>query len=312
MVSTQLQTIRERLGRNSLGEAVGQFMDYMSVEAGLAENTILGYGRDLLGFVKYCKVHGAGKLGHVKPKIVYGYLQTLSKTKKSESTINRALVSVKMLLRFGVLTGIVEEDFTSVLEGPKLWQRLPSVCSKEQVLRLLETPTEDDPYYMRDKVLLEMLYATGARASEVAGLRISDINFSIGYLRVLGKGRKERIIPLGQTAMAVTKEYIEQSRGELVKGASGDFLFLSRTGQAMDRVDIWRIVKKYGLRAGMPKNLTAHTLRHCFATHMLSGGADLRSLQEMLGHVDVATTQIYTHVDQDRLKSIHKQFHPRA
>jgi integrase/recombinase XerD len=312
MVSTQLQTVRERLPRDGLGEAIGGFMDYLSVEAGLAENTILGYGRDLLGFAKHCKGHGAGKLDHVKPKIVYGYLQSLSKERKSESTINRALAAVKMLLRFGVLTGIVGEDFTSVLEGPKLWQRLPSVCSKEQVLRLLEAPTEDDPYYLRDKAMLEMLYATGARASEVAGLLISNINFSIGYLRVFGKGRKERIIPLGRTAISVTKEYIEQSRSELVKGASGDFLFLSRTGQPMDRVDIWRIVKKYALRAGMPKNLTVHTLRHCFATHLLSGGADLRSLQEMLGHVDVATTQIYTHVDQDRLKSIHKQFHPRA
>ena len=312
MVSTQIQTVRGRLPRSGLGEAISQFMDYLSVEAGLAENTILGYGRDLLGFVKYCKVHGAGKLDHVKPRIVYGYLQSLSKARKSESTINRALVAVKMLLRFGVLTGTVEEDFTSVLEGPKLWQKLPSVCSKEQVIRLLEAPTEEDPYYLRDRAMLEMLYATGARASEVAGLLISNINFSIGYLRVFGKGRKERIIPLGRTAIAVTKEYIEQSRGELVKDASGDFLFLSRTGQPMDRIDVWRIVKKYALRAGMPKNLTVHTLRHCFATHMLSGGADLRSLQEMLGHVDVATTQIYTHVDQDRLRSIHKQFHPRA
>jgi integrase/recombinase XerD len=312
MVSTQIQTLRDKLTGSGLGKTVCQFMDYMNVEAGLSENTILSYGRDLLGFAKYCKVHHIREPKHIQPRAVYEYLHKLSRESKSESTINRALVAVKMFLRFGVLTGTLQEDFTSVLEGPKLWQKLPSVTSKEQVMKLLDAPTEQDPYYLRDKAILEMLYATGARASEVAKLRISYINFSIGYLRVFGKGRKERIIPLGKTAMTITKQYIDQLRPELVKRASEDFLFLSRTGQPMDRVDIWRIVKKYALRAGVGKNLTVHTLRHCFATHLLSGGADLRSLQEMLGHVDVATTQIYTHVDQDRLKSIYKQYHPRA
>ena len=311
MVSSQLQTLRDRLGAVDLGPAICQFMDYMNVEAGLSDNTLLGYGRDLLGFAEYCKPQNINELSEVKPKNVYGYLKTLSKAGKSESSINRALVAVKMLLRFAVLTDLITEDFTSVLEGPKLWQKLPSVAGKQQVLKLLEAPTEDDPFYLRDRAILEMLYATGARASEVAGLKISDINFSIGYLRIFGKGKKERIVPLGKTAIAVTKYYIDQLRCELAKETSQDFLFISRTARPMDRVDIWRIVKKYALRAGLGANLTVHTLRHCFATHMLSGGADLRSLQEMLGHVDVATTQIYTHVDQDRLRSIHKQFHPR-
>ena len=221
-------------------------------------------------------------------------------------------MAIKMLLRFGVLTGILQEDFTSIIEGPKPWQKLPVVCNKEKVIDLLKAPLPQEEYYLRDKALLELLYATGCRASEVANLKISDLNTSIGYLRCLGKGQKERIVPVGRTAIAACNQYLDEQRPNLAKPHSKDSLFLSRTGRVLDRIDIWRIVKKYALRAGMPKNMTVHTLRHCFATHLLSGGADLRSVQEMLGHVDIATTQIYTHVDHERLKSIHKQFHPRA
>jgi integrase/recombinase XerD len=311
MVSTQLQTLHNRLVAEPLGTTAGQFLDYLAVEAGLSENTRLAYGRDLVNFAGYCKSQGVGKLEQVKPKLIYNYLRALSRENKAETTISRALVAVKMLLRFGMLTGLLHEDFTSILEGPKLWQKLPVVCGKEMVIDLLETPTEADSFYLRDKAVLEMLYATGMRASEVANLKISDLNFSIGYLRCFGKGKKERVIPLGKVAIEVTTRYLQELRPKLAKAFSRDFLFLSRTGRVMSRIDIWRMVKKYALRAGMPRNLTVHTLRHCFASHLLSGGADLRSLQEMLGHVDIATTQIYTHVDQDRLKSIHKKYHPR-
>ena len=163
--------------------------------------------------------------------------------------------------------------------------------------------------------MLELLYATGTRASELANLKTSDLHMSIGYIRCIGKGQKERVIPLGKTAIKYVSNYLEDAddgRFKLAKPNSADHLFLSRTGKPLDRIDIWRIVKKYALRAGMPESLSAHTLRHCFATHMLSGGADLRSLQEMLGHADIATTQIYTHVDNDRLKEIHQKYHPRA
>jgi integrase/recombinase XerD len=156
-----------------------------------------------------------------------------------------------------------------------------------------------------------LLYATGTRASEVAGLKISDVNLKIGYVRCLGKGKKERVVPLNKSAGTAVEQYLEQLRVKLAKSFSGDFLFLSRTGKALGRIEIWRIVKKYVCRAGLSKQMTAHTLRHCFATHLLSGGADLRSVQEMLGHVDIATTQIYTHVDQERLRNIHKKYHPR-
>lgn len=295
-----------------MGRDISQFMDYLSVEAGLSENTILGYGRDLENFVKYCKVNRIRSLQQVNPKLIYSYLRIMSKERKSETTINRTLVAIKMLLRFCVLTGSLKDDFTSTLEGPKRWQRLPIVCDKQKVFKLLEAPAEQDPFYLRDKAILEMLYATGMRASEIADINISDLNLAIGYLRCLGKGRKERIIPMGKTAIKVMTQYLEELRPSLAKDNSKDSVFLSRTGRPMSRVDIWRIVKKYARRTSMPERMTVHTLRHCFATHLLSGGADLRSLQEMLGHADISTTQIYTHVDQERLKSIHKQFHPRA
>jgi len=219
-----------------------------------------------------------------------------------------------MLLRFAKLTGLAEEDFTAILEGPKLWQKLPTICSKNQVVSIINAPLAGEPFYLRDKAMLELLYATGMRASELAGLKTSDLNLDIGYLRCLGKGNRERIIPLGKAAIAATVEYLTDLRPKLVRpkaGFSADFLLLSRTGRPLGRIEIWRLVKKYAIRAGMPRNLTVHTLRHCFATHLLAGGADLRSVQEMLGHVDIATTQIYTHVDQERLRSIHKKFHPR-
>ncbi len=313
MLSVQLQQLRDKLRRSGpLGLTACAFLDYLNIEAGLAENTILAYGRDLTCFTEHCMAQGVRAIEQVQPPVIYAYLHTLSKTGKAETSISRALVAVKMMLRFAILTGSIKEDFTSMLEGPKLWKRLPAVAAKEQVLKLLNAPCEDDPYCLRDKAILEMLYATGARASEVAKMTIPNVNLKIGYVRVFGKGSKERIVPLGKVASRVTAEYIEHLRPQLVKPQSGDFLFLSRTGKCMDRIDVWRIVKKYALRAGMPKNVTVHTLRHCFATHLLTGGANLRSVQEMLGHVDIATTQIYTHVDLDRLRSIHKQFHPRG
>ena len=216
-----------------------------------------------------------------------------------------------MFLRFAKLRRLIEDDGGEVLETPKTWQRLPAVCNKQQVLRLLEAPSPQEPFYLRDKALLELLYATGVRASELAGLKTTDVNLDIGYLRCLGKGSKERVIPVGKIAIGATRDYLRDLRPKLAKPQSHAFLLLSRTGRPLSRIEIWRLVKKYAVRAGMPRNVTVHTLRHCFATHLLSGGADLRSVQEMLGHVDIATTQIYTHVDHERLRQIHKKFHPR-
>jgi len=311
MPSIQVQSVGEKLLCLPLGRVVKGFLDYLTVEAGLSANTILAYGRDLKDFLSHCRSAGACRLEQIRPAVVQSFLKVLTKRQLNESSIKRRLVAVRMFLRYCKLIGLSKEDFTEILEGPKLWQRLPTVCSKDQVINLLNSPDPKEPYYLRDKAMLELLYATGVRASELAGLQISWLNLDVGYLRCFGKGNKERIVPLGKAAAAAVRAYLVKLRPALVRPHSEDFLLLSRTGRCLGRIEIWRMVRKYAVRAGMPKNLTVHTLRHCFATHLLAGGADLRSVQEMLGHVDIATTQIYTHVDSERLRSIHKRYHPR-
>ena len=311
MPSAQRQSVGEKLNSLPLGQIATSFLGYLTFEAGLSENTVLAYGRDLKHFLKYCRSNKISQLKQIKPILIQNYLRILTSEQKNESSIKRSLVAIRMLLRFAKLTGLIEDDFTPILEGPKVWQRLPSICSKKQVIELLNAPCPDEPFYLRDKAMLELLYATGIRAGELAGLRTSDLNLDIGYLRCLGKGNRERVIPIGKAAIASITEYLANLRPRLAKPFSNNFLMLSRTGHPMSRIEIWRLVKKYAVRAGMPRNLTVHTLRHCFATHLLTGGADLRSVQEMLGHVDIATTQIYTHVDQERLRQIHRKFHPR-
>ena len=311
MPSVQAQSVCEKLLSLPLGRSVKDFLDYLTVEAGLAQNTILAYGRDLRGFLEYCKSNQVSQLQQIKPALIQNYQRKLTTDNKEESSVKRCLVAIRMFLRFARLMGLVEDDFTTILEPPKLWQRLPTVCRKQQVIDLINAPSPQEAFYLRDRAMLELLYATCMRASELAGLGTRDLNLDIGYVRCLGKGRKERIIPLGKAAISATLDYLSNLRPKLVKPFSGDSVLLSRTGRPLSRIEIWRLVKKYAARAGMGRNLTVHTLRHCFASHLLAGGADLRSIQEMLGHVDIATTQIYTHVDQERLRSIHKKFHPR-
>jgi integrase/recombinase XerD len=311
MPSIQQQSIGEKLLALPLGQNVKNFLSYLTVEAGLSENTVLAYARDLKGFLEHCKSCNIRHLSQIKPTIIHSYLRILTQDQKGESSVKRALVAIRMFLRYSRLIGLIEDDFTAILEGPKIWQRLPNICSKQQVINLLNAPNPDEPFYLRDKMMLELLYATGIRASELAGLRIHDLNLDIGYLRCLGKGNRERVVPIGRIAIKATIEYLMELRPVLAKPFSDNFLLLSRTGRPMGRIEVWRLVKKYAMRAEMPRNLTAHTLRHCFATHLLAGGADLRSVQEMLGHVDIATTQIYTHVDHERLREIHRKYHPR-
>jgi integrase/recombinase XerD len=324
MPSTQRQSVGERLESLPLGRHVKDFLDYLTIEAGLSENTILAYGRDLSGFVKYCRSEKIRDLEQIKPAAVQKYQRVLFDEHKGESTVKRCVVAIRMFLRFGKLRGLIDDDFATILESPKVWQKLPVVCSKEQVVALLEAPSPKEPFFLRDRALLELLYATGVRASELAGLKLSDLNLDIGYLRCLGKGSRERVIPIGRAAIAATREYLARLRPRLARPLSGDFLLLSRTGRVLSRIEVWRLVRKYVARAGMTgrfglgggkktraKSISVHTLRHCFATHLLGGGADLRSVQEMLGHVDISTTQVYTHVDQERLRKIHKKHHPR-
>ena len=312
MLANQKRNIHERLRGVVFGDFVREYLNYLTIEAGLADNSVLGYGRDILGFVVYCQGRGIGELCELEASVVQDYIIGLSRYGKAEASVKRVLIAIRMFFRYNKLMGRMEDDFSEVLESPKLWQKLPSICSSEQVVKLLEAPEPGEPFYQRDRAILELLYATGVRASELANLKVKDVNLDIGYLRCFGKGSKERVVPVGRSAVEAVREYIRGQRSNMVKFESGDFLFLSRTSKPMSRIEIWRIIKKYARRAGMGAGVTVHTLRHCFATHMLSGGADLRSVQEMLGHVDISTTQIYTHVDQARLVSIHKKYHPRS
>lgn len=311
MLIAQKKILTEKLADLPIGSDVRDFLNYLAVEAGLADNTILAYGRDMRDFLEYCTTKNVQTLLQIDAPLIQSYVAVLSKQEKAETSVKRALAAIRMFLRYCKLVGKSEDNFTSVLESPKIWQRLPIVCSCAQVMKLINAPDPKEPYYFRDKAMLELLYATGVRASELANLKTKDINSDVGYLRCFGKGSKERIVPVGRAAIAAVRDYLINLRPKLAKDFSGDWLLLSRTARPLGRIEIWRLVKKYAARAGLGENLTVHTLRHCFATHLLSGGADLRSVQEMLGHVDIATTQIYTHVDQDRLRTMHKKFHPR-
>lgn len=312
MSLAQKQSVVRELHTLPLGRTASEFLDHLTVEAGLSHNTILAYGRDLKTFLGFCRDQNIEKIGALKPALVQKYLCHMATVHKThENSARRALVAIRMFMRYAKLMGLITDDGTGLLESPKIWQRLPTICNKGQVMKLLEAPSVEEPYCLRDRAMLELLYATGMRASELAGLKTSDLNFDVGYLRCLGKGSKERIIPVGRPAIEATEAYLRELRPRLARPGSGMSLLLSRTGRPLTRIEIWRLVKKYAARAGMARNLTVHTLRHCFATHLLSGGADLRSVQEMLGHVDIGTTQIYTHVDHERLRKIHKKYHPR-
>jgi integrase/recombinase XerD len=217
-----------------------------------------------------------------------------------------------MFWRYLHANGKVEDDLVNLLESPKLWHRLPRIVDTGQVNALLEEPGADDAMQLRDRAILEMFYACGLRVSELAGLKLGDVNVQVGFVRCIGKGRKERIVPVGGPASQALQEYIGTMRPRLARQKPVDRIFLSRTGNPLDRHNIYRLVQRYARRAGITAKMTPHSLRHCFASHLLAGGADLRIVQELLGHASVATTQIYTHVDRDRLKRIHQRFHPRG
>jgi len=291
---------------------IAPFLDYLITECGLAPNTIAAYKRDLTRWGQFCRQTQITDPNKLTPPLLQKYAIFLSQQKLATPTIARHLVSLKMFLRYHLLVGLTQHDVCSVMETPKTWQRLPSVLSEKRTVELIEAVDPENPLRLRNRALLELLYATGLRASEAANLHLRDLNSQIGYIRCLGKGQKERVIPIHKTALKVLQEYLEVLRPQLVKEVTCTNLFLSRTGRALNRIEIWRIVKKAARTAGIAGRVTPHTLRHCFGSHLLQGGADLRVLQEMLGHADVTTTQIYTHVDQKHLRQVHKKYHPRA
>lgn len=295
-------------------DLIDAFIDYLNVELGLAVNTQLAYRGDLRKFAAYLAAERQTDPRRVTTTMVIGFLMRLKDQGYSPTSIARMFAAVKMFFRFLALEGVVSRNVTAALDSPRLWRRLPSVMSPEEVGKLLDAPDTSKPLGVRDRAIIELLYATGARVSEVCGLDVDSIHYDYGYLRCMGKGSKERVVPVGRTAMGWVLRYVEEVRPRLLRGQASAALFLSsrRRGRRLRRESVWALVKKYAGLAGIRKNVSPHTLRHSFATHLLSGGADLRSVQEMLGHASIVTTQIYTHVDRDRLKDVHRRYHPRG
>ena len=289
---------------------VKRFLDHLFVECGLAGATITAYRADLRGFWSFLTTHDINA-GQISIEDIQRYLMVLQQRRLALSSIARHLATIKMFLRFLFAEHVLTRDVASLVESPKRWRTIPRVVRYDQVEALLAAPDLYCEYYLRDRALLELLYATGMRASEVADMTLDRINLKLGYLRCIGKGNKERIIPVGRAAIEAVWRYLDMLRPRLLGERTTDALFLSRTGRPLDRTNIGRLVRKHAVAAGIETKLTPHTLRHCFATHLLAGGADLRIVQELLGHVDVTTTQIYTHVDETQLKRVHSQCHPR-
>jgi integrase/recombinase XerD len=287
------------------------FKNYLTSERGLSENTVLAYGRDLARFVGWAEWQKLPDHLHPELSDLVRYLAFLHDEKLAPPSVARHIVALRMFFRYLRYEERTGESTVDLLASPKLWERIPQVLSPESVEALLNAPRAQDRFHLRDRAILELLYATGCRASEVVGLGVDQLNLEASFLRCVGKGNKERVVPLGRAAIAAIRDYLGERPAPVAVPPRADRLFVSKTGKPLGRVMLWRIVKKYCQRAGLPVGVSPHTLRHSFATHLLAGGADLRAVQEMLGHASITTTQHYTHVDRARLKQLHGKFHPR-
>jgi integrase/recombinase XerD len=297
----------------ALTDDIAAFRHYLQAERGMAANTVLAYGRDLDRFARW--VADGGLADYLQPTVraLSHYLSHLRDEKLAPASTARHLIALKMFYRFLRMEERAQPAAVELLSSPTLWERIPQVLSPESVEKLLAAPEAADRFYLRDRALLETLYATGSRASEVVGLKMIDLFLDSGFCKCLGKGSKQRVVPLGRPALAALQAYLDELRPKLVRAApEAPWVFVSRGGRPLTREMLWIIVKKYVRRAGLNTKVSPHTLRHSFATHLLAGGADLRTVQELLGHATIRTTQHYTHVDRDRLRAIHRQFHPRG
>jgi len=294
---------------NEIDRLMDQFLYHLRMEKGLAENTIEAYSRDLGAFFRFLETKG------IKPVDVHqdhiGSFMAEQEETLSIRSVARMLSTIKMFYRFLIFEGKLESSPARLIDTPKIPRRLPGVLSLDEVDRLLQQPDMETPLGLRDRAMLEILYATGLRVSELLGLTMRTINMEAGFVRTLGKGSKERMVPMNDQAREVLGLYLSESRPYLMKKKQTAFLFLNCRGTVLSRQGFWKIIKKYGIKAGIPKDIAPHSLRHSFASHLLECGADLRSVQLLLGHADITTTQIYTHVTRERLKRIHEKYHPR-
>ena len=288
------------------------FLDYISLERGLSINTRKAYADDLRQFLDELTAKGISSLNQVSRKQILDHLMGMKLKGMSTNSISRHLVSIKVFFRYLQQEGLLDKNVTDTMDSPRLWKILPDTLSEKEVDLLLATPDMRKPLGIRDRAILEMFYASGLRVSELANLQLSALHIDDGYIRVIGKGRKERVIPVAEDSIHLLRRYLEEVRPLLCENQHLQNVFVTKQESGLCRQRLWQIIKKYTKDAGIMKNVTPHTLRHSFATHLLQNGAPLRVIQEMLGHADIATTQIYTHVNPERLKSIHQQFHPRA
>ena len=290
-----------------------QFLSFSITERGLSKNTIEAYNNDLVHFVSYLTEKNIQQPDKVNRNTILLYLKELKLKNYSVTSRYRALVSIRRFFLYLLKEEIIEEDPTRYIKSPSKANNLPKVLSKQQIVELLNIPDISKPNGLRDKAMLELLYATGLRVTELVSLKLNNIFFNEGYLIIIGKGDKQRIVPFGESSDKWLKEYIATGRKKLLKGKENGFVFIGSKATHITRQGFWKIIKGYGIKIGIPLDiLSPHTLRHSFATHLLENGADLRSVQVMLGHSDISTTQIYTHITKERLKKVYKQFHPRA
>jgi integrase/recombinase XerD len=296
----------------SLQADLNAFRDYMTAERGMAKNTVMAYERDLHKFRDWV---AGGLANYLAPSVreLTNYLAYLKEDGLAAPSVARNLIATKMFYRFLRLEERVEQNAVELLSSPRLWERIPQVLSPESVEKLLKAPRNEDRFYLRDRALLETLYATGSRASEVVNLQLADLHLDSSFCKCTGKGSKQRVVPLGAPAISALKIYLQELRPVLTQAdKENPWAFVSKGGKRLTREMLWILVKKYVRRAGLNAKVSPHTLRHSFATHLLEGGADLRTVQELLGHANIRTTQHYTHVDRSRLKAVHRQFHPRG
>ena len=298
--------------RRSRAFLLARFNDFIALEQGLSPRTQEAYRRDLVRFAEYAEAKGVAAPVDVNARLLREYVYHLKDLGLSPASIRRNVSAVRTWFRFLTGDGIVVRDPSERLETPKRWRTLPEVLTVEEVQKLIASPTLDDALVFRDRALLELAYGAGLRVSEWITLGVRDLLLEDGLVRVFGKGSKERLVPIGRSAIGAVAVYLRELRPRLEKGEGKGILFLNARGRPLTRMGAWKILRGHVERAGITKHVSPHTLRHSFATHLLEGGADLRAVQEMLGHVDIATTQIYTHVDREYLRQVHRSYHPRG
>lgn len=288
------------------------YLNYLLVEKGIALNTFEAYSRDLNRYLACVKGNGSGSLHDVTETEVISFMARWRNEGLSANSVNRALAAIRGFYRYLLREKVLPSSPLTDLQQAKVWIRLPGTISRAEMELLLAQPSRNTPRGLRDAAILELLYATGLRVSELVGLSLNSINWQVGYLHTIGKGGKGRIVPIGQSAYRILHDYLEQARPILLKDGKSNEIFLTRLGGGFTRQGLWKVVKYYAAMAGIGKKVYPHTFRHSFATHLLEGGADLRAVQTMLGHADISTTEIYTHVSRERLKEIHRRYHPRG